>query len=77
MENGRLVTLSQHELALVGRISQVLRLDGTHILSLEECMMAYGKVYDTLLGGKKESWKSVDLLHLPHDLTRERVKFPH
>lgn len=59
-ENGRLVTLSQHELDLVKRICLELRLVHTPTLSLEECMMAYGKVYDTLLVGKKESSKKKD-----------------
>ena len=50
--SGRLEILYKHEYDLLTRISQVLRLDGTHILNLEECMMAYGKVYDTLLASK-------------------------
>lgn len=41
--SGRLEILYKHEYDLLTRISQVLRLDGTHILNLEECMMAYGR----------------------------------
>jgi len=59
-QDGRLEMLSQHEYDLLERISQELRLDGTHILNLEECMMAYGKVYDTWLVGKNESSKRND-----------------
>lgn len=55
MPNGKWETLSKHEYDLLTRISQELRLAGTHILNLEEAMMAYGKVYDTLLARKKES----------------------
>jgi hypothetical protein len=55
MSTGKWDTLSKHEFDLLTRISQVLGLDGTHILSCEEAMMAYGKVYDTLLGGKNGS----------------------
>lgn len=60
MPNGKWETLSKHEYDLLTRISQGLLLAGTHILSLEECMMAYGKVYDTLLVGKKESSRRKD-----------------
>lgn len=45
--NGRLETLSLHEYDLLAQISLALRLDGTHILNLEECMMAYGRVSGT------------------------------
>ena len=59
-QDGRYETLSRHEYDLLTRISQELRLDGTHILNCEECMMAYGKVYDTLLDTKNESSKRND-----------------
>jgi len=48
-----LVTVSQHELDLVTRISQVLRLDGIHILNCEQILEAYGKVSGTQLVTKR------------------------
>lgn len=46
-QDGRLVRVSQHEYDLLTQTSLALNLDGTHILNLEECMMAYGQMSDT------------------------------
>lgn len=70
---GKYETLSEHEYDLLERISLELRLDGTHILSCEEAMMAYGKVYDTLLGGKKESSKKSDFQDLGKDFRKAAI----
>lgn len=42
-KDGRFEIMSKHEYALLTRISQVLGLDGTHMLSCEEALMAYGR----------------------------------
>ena len=63
--DGKLETLSKHEYDLLTQISHELRLDGTHILNLEECMMAYGNLSDTLQDSKKESSKINDSLRKP------------
>jgi hypothetical protein len=57
MKDGRSEILSVHELDLLMQISQELRLDGIHILSLEQALKEFGSQSDMLLDQRNESSK--------------------